>query len=47
MKKAKPVPPQLKFQAALEAVKGERSLVEIARAYGVHPNTIGKIRPRP
>jgi len=29
-------------QAALEAIKGERSLVEIARAYGVHPNTIVK-----
>lgn len=24
-------------QAALEVVKGERSLVELARAYAVHP----------
>lgn len=42
MKKPKSVPPQVKFQAALEAIKGERSLVEIARIYGVHPNTIVK-----
>ncbi|WP_243095672.1 transposase [Thermus thalpophilus] len=42
MKKLKVIPPQVKFQAALEAVKGEKSLVEIARAYGVHPNTVVK-----
>ncbi|PZA05668.1 hypothetical protein DNA98_17565, partial [Meiothermus sp. Pnk-1] len=35
MKKPKAVAPQVKFQAALEAVKGERSLVELARAYAV------------
>jgi transposase-like protein len=42
MKKPKAVAPQVKFQAALEALKGERSLVELARAYAVHPNTIVK-----
>jgi hypothetical protein len=31
-------------QAALEAIKGEKSLVELARIYNVHPNTIGKLR---
>jgi transposase len=30
------------FQAALEAIKGEKSLVELARIYNVHPNTIVK-----
>lgn len=44
MKKAKPLTPQVKFQIALEVVKGERSAVEIARAYGIHPNTVYKYR---
>ena len=39
MKRPKAVAPRVKFQAALEAVKGERSLVELARAHAVHPNT--------
>jgi transposase len=34
-------------QAALEAIKGEKSLVELARIYNVHPNTIGKLRASP
>ena len=42
MKKPKAVSPQVKFQAALEAIKGEKSLVELARIYNVHPNTIVK-----
>ncbi|RIH82016.1 hypothetical protein Mlute_02625 [Meiothermus luteus] len=42
MKRPKAVAPQVKFQAALEAVKGERSPVELARAYAVHPNTLVK-----
>jgi hypothetical protein len=29
-------------QAALEAIKGEKSLVELARIYNVQPNTIVK-----
>ncbi|TFU15387.1 transposase [Thermus tengchongensis] len=44
MKKAEPLTPQVKFQIALEVVKGERSAVEIARAYGIHPNTVYKYR---
>ena len=34
-------------QAALEAIKGEKSLVELARIHNVHPNTIGKLRASP
>lgn len=44
MKRAKPLPPPVKFQIALEVVKGEKSVVEIARAYGIHPNTVYKYR---
>ncbi|WP_114314175.1 transposase [Thermus caldifontis] len=44
MKKAKSLPPQVKFQIALEVLKGEKSAVEIARAYGLHPNTVYKYR---
>lgn len=32
---------KLKFQVVLEALRGEKSLGQIAKAYGVHPNTIG------
>jgi len=42
MKKLKAPTAQMKFRAALEAIRGERSLVEIARAFGVHPNTVAK-----
>lgn len=44
MKKAKSLPPQVKFQIALEVLKGEKSAVEIARAYRLHPNTVYKYR---
>ncbi|MFN4074076.1 MAG: transposase [Thermus sp.] len=44
MKKTKSLPPQVKFQIALEVLKGEKSAVEIARAYGLHPNTVYKYR---
>jgi len=32
---------KLKFQVVLEALRGEKSLGQIAKAYGLHPNTIG------
>ena len=32
---------KLKFQVVLEALRNEKSLGQIAKAYGVHPNTIG------
>jgi transposase-like protein len=33
--------PKLKFQVVLEALTGERSPGQIAKAYGVHANSIG------
>jgi len=32
--------PRFRFQVVLEALKGDRKEVEIARAYGIHPTTI-------
>jgi transposase-like protein len=32
---------ELKTKVALEAIKGERSVNEIASRYGVHPNLVG------
>ncbi|HWO90002.1 MAG TPA: helix-turn-helix domain-containing protein [Gemmatimonadales bacterium] len=32
---------RLKFQVVLDAVKGEKTPVRIAKAYRVHPNTVG------
>jgi transposase len=32
---------KLKFQVVLEALKGEKTPAQIARAYGVHPNSVG------
>ena len=39
---AKSYPPKLKFQIVLEALKGERTVGQIAKAYGVHPNSVNK-----
>lgn len=33
--------PKLKFQVVLEALTERRSPAQIAKAYGVHPNSIG------
>ncbi len=33
--------PKLKFQVVLEALSGERTPGQIAKAYGVHANSIG------
>jgi len=33
--------PKLKFQVVLEALTGERTPGQIAKAYGVHPNSVG------
>ena len=31
--------PKLKFQVVLELLEGEKSTAQVARAYGIHPNT--------
>jgi transposase-like protein len=33
--------PKLKFQVVLEALKGEKTPGQIAKAYGVHANSVG------
>jgi transposase-like protein len=33
--------PKLKFQVVLEALTGERTPGQIARQYGIHPNSVG------
>jgi transposase-like protein len=38
----KSYPSEFKAKVALEAVKGERSLSELASKYEVHPNQIGQ-----
>ena len=35
-----------KARVALEAVKGEKTLAELAGQYGVHPNQIGQWRKK-
>lgn len=32
--------PRLKFQVILEVLKDEKSVAQIAKAYGVHPNSV-------
>jgi transposase len=31
--------PQLKFQVVMELLQGDKTIGQIAKAYGVHPNT--------
>lgn len=38
--------PRLKFQVVLEALSGERTPGQIAKAYDVHPNTVGLWKKR-
>jgi transposase-like protein len=33
--------PKFKFQLVMELLKGDKSRCQLAKAYGVHPNTIG------
>jgi transposase-like protein len=39
---AKSYSPKLKFQIVLEALQDEKTVGQIAKAYGVHPNSINK-----
>jgi transposase len=41
-KKPKTYTPKFKFHLVLEVLQGERSEVELGRAYGVHHTTISK-----
>ncbi len=38
----KSYPPAFKARVALEALKGQRTINEIASEYGVHPNLVGQ-----
>ncbi|CAM3630284.1 transposase [Hydrogenibacillus schlegelii] len=42
MKRTKSIPVSIKFKAALDLIKGEKTLVELSRESGVHPNTLLK-----
>ena len=33
--------PKLKFQVVLEALTGEKTPAQIAKQYGIHPNSVG------
>ena len=37
---AKRYSPKLKFQVVLEVLQDEKSAGQIAKAYGIHPNTV-------
>ncbi len=39
--KSKTYSPKFKFQVVLEMLAGERTPAQIARAYGLHPNSLG------
>ena len=39
---AKRYPPKYKFQIVLELLRGEQSVGQLAKSYGVHPNSILK-----
>lgn len=39
---AKTYTAKVKFQVVLEVLQGEKSIGQIAKAYGVHPNSIHK-----
>jgi len=39
-KVAKRYSPKVKFQVVLEVLSGEKTLGQVAKAYGVHPNSV-------
>jgi len=34
--------PKLKFQVVMEVLTGDKTLGQVAKAYGVHPNSVGQ-----
>ena len=36
---AKRYSPKLKFQVVLELLEGDKTVAQVAKAYGIHPNT--------
>ena len=38
---AKRYSPKLKFQVVLEVLQDDKSAGQVAKAYGIHPNTVG------
>ena len=42
----KAIPAELKFQAVLEMLVGDKTLAELSRSYGVHTNTLLKWKAR-
>lgn len=40
------ISPRLKFQVVLELLSGEKTPAQIAKAYGVHPNSVGLWKKR-
>ena len=39
---AKQYSPKLKFQIAMEVLRDNRKPIQVAKAYGVHPNSVSK-----
>jgi transposase-like protein len=39
---AKQYSPKLKFQIAMEVLTGDKKSSQVAKAYGVHPNSVSK-----
>lgn len=37
---AKRYSPKFKFQVVMELIQGDKSAAQVAKAYGVHPNTV-------
>ena len=45
-KTGRKISPRLKFQVVLELLSGEKTPAQIAKAYGVHPNSVGLWKKR-
>ncbi|RJQ46399.1 MAG: helix-turn-helix domain-containing protein [Gaiellales bacterium] len=45
-KSGRRISPRLKFQVVLELISGEKTPAQIAKAYGVHPNSVGLWKKR-